>query len=307
MRKKLDTRFPAARIKKIMQADEDVGKIALAVPVLVSKSLELFLQDLCDRTYEITLERGAKTVSSLHLRFQLIGLGSILTVSYTERLKHCVERYNVFDFLREVVSKVPDYGHAQGQGHGPGDVTMEDRSISKRRKPSSDELNDSDEENKKSKTQDVGNAKPSGRGSRGRGRGRGRGGRAARAAERENLNREMELETAIAEQPPPQDSNQMHASVSSPQENEKKDVDSSIAASNEDTKQQLQSPKEGIDFDLNAESLDLNETKPAADTATASEEYPGWPMELGKIDPSQLASLGKRIDEEEEEDYDEEG
>uniref|UniRef100_A0A0E0DTF6 Transcription factor CBF/NF-Y/archaeal histone domain-containing protein n=1 Tax=Oryza meridionalis TaxID=40149 RepID=A0A0E0DTF6_9ORYZ len=34
MRKKLDTRFPAPRIKKIMQADEDVGKIALAVPVL---------------------------------------------------------------------------------------------------------------------------------------------------------------------------------------------------------------------------------------------------------------------------------
>ncbi|KAJ4866055.1 hypothetical protein Rs2_25530 [Raphanus sativus] len=129
MRKKLDTRFPAARIKKIMQADEDVGKIALAVPVLVSKSLELFLQDLCDRTYEITLERGAKTVSSLHL-------------------KHCVERYNVFDFLREVVSKVPDYGQAQGSG----DVTMEDRSVSKRRKPISDEANDSDEENKKSKT-----------------------------------------------------------------------------------------------------------------------------------------------------------
>ncbi|KAL9451201.1 hypothetical protein AB3S75_012870 [Citrus x aurantiifolia] len=67
MRKKLDTRFPAARIKKIMQADEDVGKIALAVPVLVSKALELFLQDLCDRTYEITLQRGAKTMSSLHL------------------------------------------------------------------------------------------------------------------------------------------------------------------------------------------------------------------------------------------------
>ncbi|KAI9125787.1 hypothetical protein K1719_003205 [Acacia pycnantha] len=54
MRKKLDTRFPASRIKKIMQADEDVGKIALAVPVLVSKALELFLQDLCDRTYEVT-------------------------------------------------------------------------------------------------------------------------------------------------------------------------------------------------------------------------------------------------------------
>ena len=39
----------------------------------------------------------------------------------------------MFDFLREVVSKVPDYGNAQGQGHGSADVTMEDRSISKRR------------------------------------------------------------------------------------------------------------------------------------------------------------------------------
>lgn len=50
-----------------MQADEDVGKIAMAVPVLVSKALELFLQDLCDRTYDITLQRGAKTMNSLHL------------------------------------------------------------------------------------------------------------------------------------------------------------------------------------------------------------------------------------------------
>ncbi|CAN8259617.1 unnamed protein product [Cochlearia groenlandica] len=286
MRKKLDTRFPAARIKKIMQADEDVGKIALAVPVLVSKSLELFLQDLCDRTYEITLERGAKTVSSLHL-------------------KNCVERYNVFDFLREVVSKVPDYGHTQGQGPGHGDVTMEDRSISKRRKPISDEVNDSDEEAKKIRTQEMGNAKPSGRGVRGRGRGRGRGGRVARAAERDNLNREIDLETTMVDQPPPQDSNQMNVSVSSPQENDKENE------TNQDTKQQLQSPKEGIDFDLNAESLDLNEAKlapasTAVATAVASEEYPEWPlMEMGKMNPAQLASLGKRIDEEEE-DYDEE-
>ncbi|KAG2315552.1 hypothetical protein Bca52824_018674 [Brassica carinata] len=63
-----------------------------------------------------------------------------------------------------------------------------DRTTSKRRKPVSDEVNDSDEESKKSKTQEMGNSNPSGRGSRGRGRGRDRGGRAARAAERENLN-----------------------------------------------------------------------------------------------------------------------
>ncbi|KAA8519281.1 hypothetical protein F0562_013537 [Nyssa sinensis] len=113
-----------ARIKKIMQADEDVGKIAMAVPVLVSKALELFLQDLCDRTYDITLQRGAKTVNSLHL-------------------KHCVQSYNVFDFLREVVSKVPDYGHS--------DASTDDRTMSKRRKTTGDELNDSDDESKRSR------------------------------------------------------------------------------------------------------------------------------------------------------------
>lgn len=30
-------KFPVARIKKIMQADEDVGKVAQATPVLICK------------------------------------------------------------------------------------------------------------------------------------------------------------------------------------------------------------------------------------------------------------------------------
>jgi len=110
MRKKLDTRFPAPRIKKIMQADEDVGKIALAVPVLVSKALELFLQDLCDRTYDITIRKGVKTVGSSHL-------------------KQCIQTYNVYDFLREVVSKVPDTGTS--------DAIVDDK-LGKRRKSEED-------------------------------------------------------------------------------------------------------------------------------------------------------------------------
>ena len=42
-----------------------------AYPILgimsAAKALELFLQDLCDRTYNITLKKGAKTLNSLHL------------------------------------------------------------------------------------------------------------------------------------------------------------------------------------------------------------------------------------------------
>lgn len=37
------------------------------VAYYAAKALELFLQDLCDRTYEITLQRGAKTMNAVHL------------------------------------------------------------------------------------------------------------------------------------------------------------------------------------------------------------------------------------------------
>eukprot|EP00850_Spirogloea_muscicola_P012228 SM000078S22087 [mRNA] locus=s78:302868:304776:- [translate_table: standard] len=99
MRKKLDTRFPSARIKKIMQADEEVGKIAQATPVGISRALELFLQDLCDKTYRVTQERGSKTVTVAHL-------------------KQCIERHSAFDFLRELVTNFPDPGLA-----GAGDAS----------------------------------------------------------------------------------------------------------------------------------------------------------------------------------------
>lgn len=39
-------RFPAARIKRIMQADPDVGRIAKETPPVVSAVLEQYLADL---------------------------------------------------------------------------------------------------------------------------------------------------------------------------------------------------------------------------------------------------------------------
>lgn len=40
--------------------------------------------------------------------------------------KQCVQSFNVFDFLREIVSKVPDYG-------GGTDAAGEERPIARRR------------------------------------------------------------------------------------------------------------------------------------------------------------------------------
>lgn len=45
--------------------------------------------------------------------------------------KHCVQSYSVFDFLRDIVSRVPDYGH--GHGHGHSEAGADDRALPKRR------------------------------------------------------------------------------------------------------------------------------------------------------------------------------
>lgn len=142
-----------------MQADEDVGKIALAVPLLVSKALELFLQDLCDRTYEVTLQKGAKTVNCMHL-------------------KQCVQMYSSYDFLTDVVNKVPTLGGSEPCG--------DDKGISRRRKiPIPDGAAEENDELRSPKMATrAPNLSTRGRGGRGRGRGRGR----------PPLNRNMETE-----------------------------------------------------------------------------------------------------------------
>ena len=56
-----------ARIKKIMQSDEDVGKVAAAVPVIISKALEMFVETLLKRVEGTLTQRGARTMTPGHL------------------------------------------------------------------------------------------------------------------------------------------------------------------------------------------------------------------------------------------------
>ncbi|KAI6108733.1 histone-fold-containing protein [Pisolithus croceorrhizus] len=87
--KNKQTKFPVARIKKIMQKDEEVGKVAQATPIVISKALELFLTMIVEEACNVTVHRGAKKVEAYHL-------------------KHAVETTDMFDFLREIVESVPD-------------------------------------------------------------------------------------------------------------------------------------------------------------------------------------------------------
>ncbi|KAF2233514.1 histone-fold-containing protein [Viridothelium virens] len=83
------TKFPVARIKRIMQADEDVGKVAQVTPVVVSKALELFMIALVTKSANFAKSSNSKRVTAAHL-------------------KQAVTADEQFDFLGEIVSKVAD-------------------------------------------------------------------------------------------------------------------------------------------------------------------------------------------------------
>jgi hypothetical protein len=77
-----------ARIKKIMQKDEEVGKVAQATPIVIctslrsfsqqfiklcpAKALELFLQLVVDEAARVTTTRGSKKVEAYHLCVPLL-------------------------------------------------------------------------------------------------------------------------------------------------------------------------------------------------------------------------------------------
>ncbi|KAL3471962.1 histone-fold-containing protein [Aspergillus californicus] len=83
------TKFPVARIKRIMQADEDVGKVAQVTPIAVSKALELFMISLVSKAAKEAKDRNSKRVTASHL-------------------KQAVVKDEVLDFLADIIAKVPD-------------------------------------------------------------------------------------------------------------------------------------------------------------------------------------------------------
>nr|VZI18492.1 unnamed protein product [Spirometra erinaceieuropaei] len=61
-KRKFSSRFPTARIKKIMQLDDEIGKLAATVPPVVSRALELFIEQLTSKAFELAVARSSKTI-----------------------------------------------------------------------------------------------------------------------------------------------------------------------------------------------------------------------------------------------------
>lgn len=79
----------ASKIKKIMQSDEDVGKIAQLTPVVIAHAMELFLERLAKGASEIALARVDKVLQPAHL-------------------KEFVNNEPSMDFLKAIVEKAPE-------------------------------------------------------------------------------------------------------------------------------------------------------------------------------------------------------
>uniref|UniRef100_A0A6B2FA22 Dr1-associated corepressor n=1 Tax=Bothriechis nubestris TaxID=1766655 RepID=A0A6B2FA22_9SAUR len=117
-KKKYNARFPPARIKKIMQTDEEIGKVAAAAPVIISRALELFLESLLKTACHVTQSRNAKTMTTSHL-------------------KQCIEQEQQFDFLKDLVASVPDMQGDAEDNHLEGEKVSRSRG----RKPGSGRRN----------------------------------------------------------------------------------------------------------------------------------------------------------------------
>ncbi|KAL6902969.1 DNA polymerase epsilon subunit C [Trichoderma evansii] len=104
------TKFPTARIKRIMQADEEVGKVAQQTPIAVGKALELFMIQLVTKSADIAKDKGSKRVTA-------------------SMLKNVVEADEQWDFLRDIVSRVENEkegSKSKGKGDSETDEEMEE-------------------------------------------------------------------------------------------------------------------------------------------------------------------------------------
>ncbi|KAI4336588.1 hypothetical protein L6164_015098 [Bauhinia variegata] len=60
--------FPTGRVKRIMKLDSDINRVNSEGLFLVSRSTELFLQFLAEKSAQVAFEKKRKTVKLEHIR-----------------------------------------------------------------------------------------------------------------------------------------------------------------------------------------------------------------------------------------------
>jgi Dr1-associated corepressor len=108
------TKFPVARIKRIMQADEDIGKVAQATPTAAAKALELFLASLTIRSASVARNNNSKRITVNHL-------------------KSVISENVAFDFLSDICDAAPDEEKGGKKSRGKSEEGSDDEAAGKRK------------------------------------------------------------------------------------------------------------------------------------------------------------------------------
>lgn len=115
----LKTSFPVARIKRIMQADEDVGKVAQVTPHVVSRALELFMIKLISAS-AVQARGGSNSHNNNNNPPSIKSEGSSGAAGaggagskgpkriLAQHMKKAIQGDETLDFLADIADKVPD-------------------------------------------------------------------------------------------------------------------------------------------------------------------------------------------------------
>jgi Dr1-associated corepressor len=104
------TKFPTARIKRIMQADEEVGKVAQQTPIAVGKALELFMVQIVSKSADVAKDKNSKRITA-------------------QMLKQAVENNPQWDFLQEITAKVSEKEEREPKGKKASENTDSDEDL----------------------------------------------------------------------------------------------------------------------------------------------------------------------------------
>jgi hypothetical protein len=61
--------FSLIKIKNIFQTNEKIGKIAWAIPLMISRAVELFLIDLLNEMVNVAKKKNQKRIKKKHLKY----------------------------------------------------------------------------------------------------------------------------------------------------------------------------------------------------------------------------------------------
>ncbi|KAL0213521.1 hypothetical protein RCL1_007147 [Eukaryota sp. TZLM3-RCL] len=59
--------FPPSRVKKIIQSNDEIGKMMASVPVVVSSATEQFLREFVNEVAHIAEDSDVRTIKATHI------------------------------------------------------------------------------------------------------------------------------------------------------------------------------------------------------------------------------------------------